>query len=680
MNTKQVRERIEKLKKEIEYHRHLYHVLDRQELSDAAIDSLKYELAELENQYPEFVTNNSPTQRIAGKALDKFEKTKHKIKQWSLSDAFSETEIRDWDKRVKKIVLEKLGEKLAQISYSCELKIDGLHIVLNYKNGILELGATRGDGVIGENVTNNIKTIEAIPLSLEHPETLTIEGEVFMKKDVFSELNNRREKAGESLFANPRNASAGAIRQLDSRVTRSRKLDFFAYDISWPENNIPKTQIKELEKLKKLGFKVNKHFVGAKDIEEAIVLWKEWKDKKDSQNYWLDGLVVKVNDRRLQKTLGFTGKSPRWALALKYPGEEAITVVESIFLNLGRTGKLTPVAKLRPVNIAGSIVSRASLHNLDEINRLDIRAGDTVVIHKAGDIIPQIKTVIKNLRSRNSIKFVLPSTCPVCGSDIIRPRGEVNYYCSNKNCSMLERRNLYYFVSKKALNIDGLGPKIIDQLIEVGIVKDASDIFRLKREDLIGLDRFGEKSTNNLIDSIEERKTIPILNFLIGLGIKHVGEEVAGLVIENTNNQIDSPTELADVFSGLDIEDLGKVIGIGPKIAESIVEYFRDTKNQKLLKEVGDLGVTFSKVEDSEIKDLVFLNQSVVLTGSLGSMSRDEAKRKIKLLGGKIVNSVSGKIDFVVVGEKPGLKLDKAKKLGIKVIDENEFLNLINEK
>jgi DNA ligase (NAD+) len=683
MDINQAKERISSLKKEIEYHRHLYHVLDKQEISDAALDSLKRSLVELENQFPSLITEDSPTQRVSGRALNKFKKTRHRVRQWSLGDAFSEVEIEDWDKRIKKIIFEKLGEKLTQISYSCELKIDGLHIVLDYKNGFLELGATRGDGLVGENVTGNIKTIEAIPLRLKYPETLIAEGEVFMKKDTFSALNTRREKTGESLFANPRNAAAGAIRQLDSEITKSRQLDFFAYDISWPEDNIPKTQIQELEKLKKLGFKVNQHFFKAKNIGEVIVLWKEWKNKKESQNYWLDGLVVKVNDRRLQKVLGFTGKAPRWALALKYPGEEATTIVENIFLNLGRTGKITPVAKLRPVNIAGSVVARASLHNLDEINRLDIRIGDTVIIHKAGDIIPQIKSVIKNLRSQNSAKFTFPLECPNCESEIIKPRGEVNHYCSNKNCGMLERRRLYYFVSKKALNIDGLGPKIIDQLMDVGLVKNASDIFKLKKKDLLGLDRFGEKSVNNLIKSIENKKEIPLVNFLIALGISHVGEEIAGLIvqeIENIDDQINSPVDLIRIFSHLDIDKLGEVGGIGPKIAGSVDEYFKNEKNKKLLEEISGTGVSFSEIEIHNNRELLLGKQVFVLTGSLESVSREEAKKKIKLLGGRVADSISSKTNFVVVGENPGSKLDKAKNLGIKVIDENKFLELIREK
>jgi len=683
MKKNQAKERINRLKIEIERHRQLYHVLDKQEISDAALDSLKHDLVDLENQYPELITKDSPTQRVGGEALDKFEKTKHQIRQWSLEDAFSETEIRDWDKRIKKMILDGLGEKLSQISYSCELKIDGLHMVLKYVDGFLTLGATRGDGEVGENVTSNIKTIESIPLKLKEPDTIVAEGEVFMGKKAFAELNNRREKAGESLFANPRNAAAGAIRQLDPKITRSRKLDFFAYDISWPENSIPKTQIKELEKLRELGFKVNKHFVNTKNIDAVISLWEEWRDKKESQDYWLDGLVVKVNDRRLQKALGFTGKAPRWALALKYPGEEAITIIEDILLSLGRTGKITPVAELKSVNIAGSTVSRASLHNLDEINRLDARVGDTVIIHKAGDIIPQVKSVITSLRPKNSKRFSFPNKCPACGSRIIKPEGEVNHYCSNKNCGMSERRQLYYFVSKKALNIDGLGPKIIDQLVDVGLIKGMSDIFRLKKEDLLGLDRFAEKSADNLIKSIKDRKKLALSNFIIGLGIKHVGEEVAGLIVEEINEadrSIDSPTDLVKVLSVMDIGDLGQVSGIGPKITESIIDYFRDEKKQKLLEEISALGVLFINAKVTENKDLSLRGMIFVLTGSLDNIDRDEAKKKIKSMGGKVGSSVSSNTGFLVVGDKPGSKLDKARKLGIKVIEEKEFLNLIREK
>ena len=680
LSKEEAQARIEKLKQEIQYHRYLYHVLDRQEISDEALDSLKHELLKLEREYPEFITPDSPTQRIGGKPLDKFKKIRHRVKQWSLEDAFSEEEIRDYDQRVRKFIREKTGEILTSISYTCELKIDGLHIVLTYEKGILNTAATRGDGIIGEDVTHNIKTIEAVPLRLREKKTLVVEGEAFMRKSVFAKLNQERKRQGKEPLANPRNAAAGAIRQLNPKIARERHLDFFAYDLSWPEKEIPPSQYEELNYLRELGFKVNSHFVLAKNIEEVINLWKTWEKKRESEDYWLDGLVIKVDKRRYQKLLGFTGKAPRWALALKYPGEEATTVLKDIKLSIGRTGKITPVAILEPVRVAGSMISRASLHNMDEIQRLGVRKGDTVIIHKAGDVIPQIKKVLINLRPKKSTPFRMPKHCPVCGSRVIRPPGEVNYYCSNKNCGTLRKNRLYYLVSKKGFDIEGLGPKIIDQLIKEGLISEPVDIFRLKEGDLKPLERFAEKSASNLIKAIQKSKEIPFHKFLTALGIKYIGEETTLLIIRELVKKYGSFNSLKKVlrvFSRLKQEDLERIEGIGPKAAKSLVDFFKERRNQEMIKKFARAGIkiipTEGKKERRALEGKIF-----VFTGALEKMTREEAREKVISLGGRIGESVSRKTDFVVVGREPGSKYEKAKKLGIKIIGEKEFLRLIS--
>jgi DNA ligase (NAD+) len=680
MQKEEAKQRIEKLKKEIERHRYLYHVLDRQEISDEALDSLKQELLETEREFPEFTSKDSPTQRIGGKPLDEFKKIRHKIRQWSLVDAFSEEDIMDWDKRVKKGLFDKTGENLTEISYTCELKIDGLHLVLTYEKGLLKTAATRGDGQIGEDVTNNIKTIEAVPLKLTQEIDVVIEGEVFMRRSVFERLNRDREKTGEALLANPRNAAAGAVRQLDPNIAKERQLDFFAYDLSWPEAIIPKTQFEELEYLKTLGLKVNNNIFLAKNIYEVVKLWKSWRAKKDTKDYWLDGLVAKIDKRYYQKILGFTGKAPRWALALKYPGEEATTRVQDIRISIGRTGRITPVAIVNPTKIAGSVVSKASLHNMDEIERLDVRIGDTVIIYKAGDIIPQIKQVLINLRPNNSKKFILPSTCPICGSLIIKSEGEVNYYCPNSRCGTLERRKLYHFVSNSGFNIDGLGPKIIDQLIDSGLVSGMADIFKIKENELVSLERFAKKSASNIVNAINNAKKITSAQLLTSLGINHIGKEIAALVIKKINeagDTIDSLEKFAKVFFSLKKENIENIKGMGPKIVESLVSFFQNKQNQSLIKELIVLGVTIISEEDHQISDKLS-GQSFVFTGILESMGREEARKKVMLLGGTAPDAINQKTSFLIAGRDSGSKYKKAQKLRVKIIGEEDFLKLIS--
>src|SRR3989338_8795848 len=512
--------RVKKLKETINHHRYLYHVLDKQEISDAALDSLKHELAELEKQYPQYASPDSPTQRIGGKPLNKFVKVVHKVRQWSYGDAFTEKEIKEFDERVKKMLAKEApatsrsrlaARRLLDVAYICELKIDGFKIVLTYEKGILRTAATRGDGVTGEDVTQNIKTVESIPLKLGKPINIVVEGEIWMSRREFEKLNVKQKEKGEPLFANPRNAAAGSIRQLDPSVAASRKLDNYIYDIAMIEeleeekrrgssfslsdkegessktassSLFPKTQIKELELLEKLGFKVNKNYKLCKNIEEVIAYWKEWQKKKDKEDYWIDGVAVKLNRRDWQERLGYTGKAPRCAIAFKFPAEQATTVMEDIVTQVGRTGALTPVAHLTPVLVAGSVVSRATLHNDSEIKRLGLKISDTVVIQKAGDVIPEVVNVLKEMRTGKEKEFKMPETCPVCGGKLAREKNSPIIRCANKNCSVKHRQALYYFASKKAMNIEGLGPKIIDALLDNGLIRDAADIYDLKEGDL----------------------------------------------------------------------------------------------------------------------------------------------------------------------------------------------------
>jgi len=569
-------------------------------------------------------------------------------------------------KRLKKILKsENTGD--VNIDYNCELKIDGLHVVLTYANGVLTSGATRGDGKIGEDVTQNIKTIESIPLKIKQDINIVVEGEIFMSKTFFEKLNKQREKSGESKFANPRNAAAGAIRQLDPKIMEERKLDCFLYDLSYSENlDFIKNQSDELEFLKELGFKVNNHYKKCKNIDEIYKFWEYWMKNKEKEDYWIDGVVIKVDSREFQDRIGYTGKAPRWAIAYKFPAEQTTTIIEDIQVQIGRTGALTPVAHLKPVNVAGSTVSRATLHNQDEIERLDIRIGDTVVIQKAGDIIPEIISVVKGLRKGDEKKYSIPSACPYCKTEVFRPEGEVAYYCPNKNCFQMELRKLSHFVSKKAFNIEGFGPNKIKQLVDEGLISDFADIFELKKGDLELLERFAQKAADNLVEAIEKSKDITLGRFIYALGIRHVGEEMA----LDLSRQLES----IEKFKNISKEELEHIEGIGPKVAESIFEYFHNDENLFIVKELFNRGVKIKK----EIKIKKKLDgQSFVITGSLKSMSRDVAKDKIRKLGGDIHSSISKNTDYLIAGEKAGSKLQKAEKLGIKVITEDEFLGMI---
>jgi len=721
-----IKTRIEKLCQTINHHRYLYHVLDRQEISDAALDSLKHELAELEKQYPQYASPDSPTQRIGGKPLDKFAKVVHKVRQWSFGDAFTEKDIRDFDERVKRMLAKKPPSTSdvegGKTEYVCELKIDGFKIVLTYENGILKTAATRGDGVTGEDVTQNIKTIESIPLKLEKPLSIVAEGEIWMSRKEFEKLNKEQEKKRLPLFANPRNAAAGSIRQLDPSVAASRKLDSYIYDIALIEkqekkpfsdespvvserekmvsspvfvlkerggnvsfslsgdegessktdisSSFPETQIKELELLEKLGFKVNKNYKLCQNIEEVIAYWKEWQKKKDKEDCWIDGVAVKLNRRDWQELLGYTGKAPRYAIAFKFPAEQATTVVEDIVTQVGRTGALTPVAHLTPVLVAGSVVSRATLHNYSEIKRLGLKIGDTVIIQKAGDVIPEVVRVLKEMRTGKEKEFKMPKTCPVCGGELAQEKDSPIIRCANRNCSVKHRRALYYFASKKAMNIEGLGPKIIDALLDNGLIRDAADIYDLKEGDLEPLKRFGEKSAKNIVNAVNAARTAILPRFLTALGIFHVGEETAELLAKEAKS--------VEVLSDMPAEELQKIDGIGPKVAESVYDWFKDKRNRELLERLLKRIKIILPGKSPFLENIKIKGKIFVLTGTMESVSRDKAKEEIKLRGGHLSESLSKNTDFVVAGAEPGSKYDKAKKLGVKIIGEKEFLELLS--
>lgn len=704
---KEAKERLNKLKETIEYHRYNYHVLDKQEISESALDSLKHELVLLETKYPELITADSPSQRVAGKPLPEFKKVKHVMPQWSLNDAFAPEEIQEFDARIKRFLIQG-GVNNPNPTYTCEHKIDGLKIVLNYENGVLKQVATRGDGMVGEDVTNNVKTIDSVPLKLKKPLSIIVEGEAWMAKSTLVKLNKERIKDGEEPFANPRNLAAGSIRQLDPKVVRERGLDSFIYDIarieppSLPPRRdemshirfahstlaspfrsferrrvaastveaatlIPQTQSEELDLLKSLGFKVNKHYKHCKDIKEVITYWREWQKKMPKEDYWADGIVVKVDELEYQNILGFTGKAPRWCIAFKFPSEEVTTILEDIVFQVGRMGTITPVAILKPVSIGGSIVSRATLHNEDEIKRLGIRIGDTVILKKAGDVIPDIVGIVKEMRKSNAKPFKWPTHISACGGDgrIERVPGESAWRCVNKNSFEQEKRKLYYFTSKHCFDIDGLGPKIIDLLLEYNLIASPDDIFTLEKGDLESLPRFGERSIDNLIEAIKKAKKVTLPRFLASLSIPQLGEETSYDIAKNfgTVENIQDATK----------EQFESVYGIGPVVAQSIVDWFKKSENRKLVCNL--LKYVDIVREDTESRQKL-QGKSFVFTGTLPTLEREKAQGLVRRNGGNVSSSVSKNTSFVVAGGDAGSKLDKARSLGVKIIDEDEFLRM----
>ena len=683
--------RVKKLKKVINYHRYLYHVLDQQEISDAALDSLKHELKKLEDKHPGLITLDSPTQRIGGKPLESFKKTSHRAPMLSLEDIFEEQEFFDWLERLAKIIAKEnllggLASKYGKPALFAEKKYDGLALSLFYKNGVLKKAATRGDGETGEDVTQNAKTIEAIPLRLEimskldvdekKTETavktavksgvLEVRGEVLISKKEFARINQEQKKQGGQVYANPRNLAAGSIRQLNSGITASRKLDFIAYDLIADLGQ--KKHSEEHKILSAFGFKTDSEAKIFEQPEQVFALRKKTEEERDKLLYEIDGLVVAIDDNILFKKLGVIGKAPRAAVAFKFSPLETTTKVRDIIIQVGRTGVLTPVAILEPIKIGGATVSRATLHNEDEIRRLELKIYDTVIVGRAGDVIPDIKKTLKDLRNGQEKNFKMPKKCPVCGQPVRREESGAIHRCENKKCPARSLRQLYYFVSKQGFDIDGVGPKIIDALFARGLIQDAADLFSLKEGDLAPLERFAEKSAQNIVKSIALRKEVAFARFIRSLGILNVGEETA--------------RDLADYFGSLKklekagCQELEKIPNIGKAVSQSIYDWFRDPYRRKFLKKLLK-NVRIKNVKEGKsgkFKGLIF-----VLTGTLESLSRDEAKAKIRELSGNVSEIVSKKTDYVIIGKEPGSKLAKAEKLGKRVIIESEFLKMIKD-
>jgi len=683
MTKEQAKQRIEKLKEEINYHRYQYHVLDRLDISDAVFDSLKNELEELERQFPEFITPDSPTQRVGGEPMDEFKKVAHNVPMLSLNDAFGEQELKDWEERIKKITPN------AKLDYFCELKMDGLAMSLVYENGIFARGATRGDGKIGEDVTQNLKTIESIPLQLREPKgeelkkagfdsvqikkilsavksgKIEVRGEAIMTKKIFAELNRRYKKEGKALLANPRNGAAGSIRQLDPKITAERRLDFYVYALVTDVGQEKHNQEHDIAKL--LGFKTVPENRYCKNIDEVIKFHAGFIKKREDLPFECDGIVVVVNEEGLYKKLGVVGKAPRYMIAYKFAGKEATTIVEDIIVNVGRTGALTPVASLKPVNVGGVTIKHATLHNLDEIKRLGVKIGDTVIVRRAGDVIPEVVSALPKLRTGKERVFHMPSKCPMCGGKVVRVQGEVAYRCANKNCFAVNRRHLMHFVSKGAMDIDGLGEKIINQLMREGLIQNPADIYELEEGDLEPLERFAEKSAKNLIGAIDKSRNVTLAKFIGALGILHVGEETA----------VDLANHFGSVkkIDSASLEEINSIANIGPVVAKSVYDWFGNGKNKKFL----DRLLAHIKIENPKVvrKKQTLAGKTIVLTGELASMSREQAKQAVREHGGDPSSAVSRETGLVVVGENPGLKYDRAKELGVKIIGEEEFLRMI---
>ncbi|MGD1003703.1 MAG: NAD-dependent DNA ligase LigA [Minisyncoccia bacterium] len=709
MTKDQAKTRIEKLKKEINKYRYEYHVLDRSEISDAALDSLKKELFDLEAQFPEFVTPDSPTQRVAGKPLKEFKKVRHGERMTSFNDAFSEEDMRDWFTRLENYLGRPLGAAAAAASngrsasaplFYCELKIDGLAIELEYEDGIFTRGSTRGDGMIGEDVTQNLRTVEAIPLHLAPPEEvamnlkklglraddydfapkkLIVRGEVFLTKKEFAKINKEQERIGGKAYANPRNVAAGSIRQLDPRVTASRHLDSFQYEIVTDVGT--KTHEEKHLLLAAMGFKTNPHNEHAHDLAEVFAFREKWGEpaRREKIDYEYDGTVVLVNDNATFAAAGIIGKAPRAGIAYKFSPREATTIVEEIKVQVGRTGALTPVAVMRGVNVGGVTVTHASLHNADEIERLGLKIGDTVIIRRAGDVIPQITKVLPHLRTGHEKAFHMPTHCPVDGSPVVRD-GAITR-CSSRTCAAQHREALYHFISRAAFNIEGLGPKIIDKFLDEGLISDAADIFELQKGDIVALERFGERSAENIVSEVAEKKHVTLPRFLYALGILHVGEETAVTLAKNfefphAGSRV-KIKDIARIFVGLSLEDLQAAPDIGPKVAASIYDWFRVARNTDLLARLEKAGVTVEAMPARSTASARLAGKTFVITGSLESMDRESAKEKIRAQGGDASESVSKKTSYLVAGAEPGSKYEKAQKLGVKIIDEKEFLELL---
>lgn len=652
------KQRIEKLRREIDRHRYLYHVLDKQEISDAALDSLKHELSQLEVQYPDLITSTSPTQRVAGEPLPQFKQVQHRRPMLSLQDVFTTEELAAWEVRNQKIVP-------GTYAYFAELKIDGVAVSLVYEDGVLRQAATRGNGQVGEDVTHSVRTIEAVPLTLEKNISgrLEVRGEVYMLKKDFEKMNAARQAQGKPLFANPRNVSAGSIRQLDPQLAAARPLRFYAWEIT--EGVPTATREQEYQLLQKLGFAVPPEAQLCRSLAELETFLAKADKKRLRWPFQVDGVVIKLNDMAVGQRLGVVGKAPRGSVAFKFAAEEATTVVEDIAVQIGRTGALTPVAHLRPVTVAGTTVSRATLHNADEVRRKDVRVGDTVIIRKAGDIIPEVVKVLLDLRPKKSKSFSMPTKCPVCGSPVVQEEGGVVLRCSNNKCFPQQRERILHAVGRSGFDIEGLGDKIVEQLVQEGLMEDPADLWELTAGDLLPLERFAEKSAQKLVEEIQSRREIPLPRFLVALGIPHVGTVTAQDIAREFTT-----LDRIQVASQEELQDVG---GIGDKVARAVVEFFRSPDTQRLLAKYERVGVQVL----SERSQGKLAGQTFLFTGSLGEMTREEAKQRVQALGGRIASAVSKQVDVVVVGEEAGSKGKKAKELGLHIISPAEFMRLV---
>ena len=704
MNKNEVKKRIEKLKTKINHYRYAYHILNESLISDTALDSLKKELFDLEIQYPEFITSDSPTQRVAGKPLKGFKKIKRETPMLSFNDAFSESDIKDWIKRVENYLGHSILKPKIQSPnplFYCELKIDGLAIELIYENGVFIQGSTRGDGLVGEDITQNLKTIDAIPLKILPPEKiaknikelglnpsgyilnphrLIIRGEVFINKKEFEKINKEAEKSGGKIFANPRNMAAGSIRQLNSKITANRKLDSFQYNIITDLGQ--KNHKEEHLLLEAFGFKINHYNQSANSLEEIFKFRNYWGKEscREKLSYEIDGVVIIINNNKIFENAGVIGKAPRAAIAYKFSPKETTTIVENIKVQVGRTGALTPVAILKPVELTGIKITHATLHNFDQIKRLGLKIGDTVTISRAGDVIPQITQVLKELRIGREKEFKIPIHCPIDNAKVVN-EGAI-WRCSNPKCGAKNKRSLQYFVSRKAFDIRGLGKEIINRFLDEGLISDAADIFEIIEGDVAVLKRFGKKSAQNIIREIQSHKIINLARFIYSLGILHIGEETAQLLtrqiiakIKNQNVKI-KINEIIIFFQKYSLEDLQNIRDVGPKVAQSVYEWFHNEHNIEFLKKLERVGIKIESPK-SVSKTQHLKAKTFVLTGSLESISRDQAKEKIREFGGNVSESVSKKTDYVVTGSEPGSKYEKAKELDIKILNEKEFLNMI---
>ena len=666
---KNIEKEIADLRDKIRYHEHRYYVLDDPEIADFEFDKLMQRLKELELQHPDLVTPDSPTQRVGGAPAAELPKVRHTTRMMSLDNTYSVDDLRDFDRRVRELA----GRD--QVGYVAELKLDGLSMALTYQDGKLVRGVTRGDGMVGEDVTSNIRTIRSVPLRLEakklaligHPAQFEVRGEVIMTRKAFEQTNAQREAAGEPKFANPRNSAAGSIRQLDPRIVAERKLDMFVYYIQVQGVELAGEHAQALETLSAMGFKVNPHWRRCPAFDDLLAYIQEWETRRESLDYDIDGIVIKVNNTRLWQELGTTAKSPRWAVAYKYPARQATTRVMEIRAQVGRTGTLTPVADLEPVDVGGVTVSHATLHNMDEIERLGVKIGDTVLIQRAGEVIPQVVKVVK--AAPDGRAFEMPKKCPVCGGDVHRAEGEVAYRCVNTACPAKLKESLLYFAGRRAMNIDGLGEALVDQLVDKGLVHDVADLYHLTHQQLTELERMGDKSAQNLLDEIKRSKQMELARVIFALGIRFVGERTGQLLA----NHFGSLDKLANATG----DELVEAEEVGPRVAEAIQEFFHEKRNREVIEKLREAGLQF-KQEQTRKADGKLAGKQFVLTGTLPTYSRDQAKQMIEDSGGRVVGSVSKKTDYVVVGADPGSKLDKARALGIKTLDEAGLRELLN--